>query len=78
MKLKWYFLDFVGRCLEWKGIQHPYLLNICCARECGVEFCGTSSCRDGPGGAGACCGLSINIPCEFRGIAPCRIGKRYS
>ena len=63
-------------CLEHEGMQHPTRPNICCAKECGDEFCGTQACKYAPAGAKACCGLSINTPCSRKGKAPCKKGNK--
>ena len=63
-------------CSEYGGIQHPHSPKICCAKECGEEFCGTEACLYAPAGAKACCGLSINSPCSQKGKAPCKKGKK--
>ena len=57
-------------------MQHPHSPNICCAKECGEEFCGTAACTFAPAGPKACCGLSINTPCSRKGKAPCKKGKK--
>ena len=62
-------------CSTYGGIQHPHSSNICCAKECGKEFCGTNACSFAPVGAEGCCGLSINVPCSRKGKAPCRKSK---